>query len=80
MAKVILYSTPTCPFCQKAEDYLREKKIDFENVNVAIDREGLRKMKEKSGQIGVPVLDVNGEIILGFNREKIDEVLRRQVG
>ncbi len=72
---VIVYSTPTCPFCHKAKDYLKEKGVDFEDVNVAAEQDRAKEMVEKSGQMGVPVLDVNGTIIVGFDVAKVDEAL-----
>jgi len=72
---VVVYSTPTCPFCHKAKEYLAEKSIEFEDVNVAEDAARQQEMIEKSGQMGVPVLDVNGTIIVGFDKAKIDAAL-----
>jgi len=72
---VIVYSTPTCPFCHKAKEYLTEKSVKFEDVNVAEDTARQQEMIEKSGQMGVPVLDVNGTIIVGFDKAKIDAAL-----
>ncbi len=75
--KVLVYSTPTCPYCHKAKDYLKEKGVEFEDINVAEDREKAGEMQEKSGQLGVPVLDIGGEILIGFDKTQIDEVLAR---
>ncbi len=72
---VIVYSTPTCPFCHKAKEYLTEKGVEFEDFNVAEDQTKAAEMTEKSGQMGVPVLDVNGTIIVGFDKAKIDQAL-----
>lgn len=72
---VTVYSTPTCPFCVKAKDYLKEKGVDFEDVNVAEDQARAQEMVQKSGQMGVPVLDVNGTVIVGFDQAKIDQAL-----
>lgn len=72
---VTVYSTPTCPFCHKAKDYLQEKGIAFDDVNVAEDDARAEEMIEKSGQMGVPVLDINGTIIVGFDVPKIDAAL-----
>ena len=72
---VIVYSTPTCPFCHKAKNYLNEKGVDFEDIDVSEDEAKGKEMVEKSGQMGVPVLDVNGTIIVGFDHGKIDEAL-----
>jgi len=76
MAKnVKIYSTPTCPYCVKAKEYLEEKSIVFDNVDVSTDQDQAQVMIDKSGQMGVPVLDIEGEIIVGFDKEKIDKAL-----
>jgi len=75
MAKVIVYSTQTCPFCNIAKDFLRANKIEFEDVDVSADPEKAREMMRKSGQSGVPVLDINGRIIIGFDEPAIREAL-----
>jgi glutaredoxin-like YruB-family protein len=74
---VKLYSTPTCAYCKKAKHYLKEKNIDFREFNVARDQKRADEMMKKSGQMGVPVLDVNGKIIVGFNEPEIEKALRR---
>ena len=73
--KVIVYSTPTCPWCVRAKDYLKKNNIAFEDVNVATNIEAAEDMVRKSGQMGVPVLDVNGTIIVGFNEPAIKKAL-----
>ena len=75
MAKVKVYSTPTCPWCKKVKEYLKEKKVDFEDINVAEDQLKAKEMMDKSGQMGVPVVEINGKIIVGFDQEKIDGAL-----
>lgn len=73
--KVIVYSTPTCPYCVMAKDYLKERNIPFEDVNVSGNPAKAREMIEKSGQRGVPVIDIDGTIIVGFDRDRLDELL-----
>jgi len=73
--KVIVYSTPACPFCDLAKRYLKEHNIEYVDYNVAADREKAREMYMKSGQLGVPVLDINGTIIVGFNKQAIAKAL-----
>lgn len=73
--KVIVYSTPSCPYCIMAEDFLKEHKIKFEHVDVSKDQEKAQEMIEKSGQMGVPVIDVDGEIIVGFDQDKLEKAL-----
>jgi len=74
MASVRIYSTPTCPYCIKAKAYLDQKGIQYENFDVSSDREKLEEMIKLSGQMGVPVLDIDGNIIVGFDKEKIDSL------
>jgi glutaredoxin 3 len=78
MAKVKVYSTPTCPWCHRAKEFLEENKIEFEDINVAEDQKAAEEMVEKSGQRGVPVLDVNGEIIVGFDPDAIKAALKKK--
>lgn len=73
--KVTIYSTPTCPYCKQAKEYLNEQKIEFEDIDVAANQDKAQEMIDKSGQMGVPVLDIEGEIIVGFDKEKIDKAL-----
>ncbi len=74
---VTVYSTPTCSYCNLAKDYLREKGISFTDFNVAQDLKKADEMVKKSGQMGVPVLDVNGRVIVGFNKTEIEKALQR---
>jgi glutaredoxin-like YruB-family protein len=73
---VTVYSTPTCPYCKRAKDYLTQKGIVFTDYNVAEDREKAKEMIEKSKQMGVPVIVVGDDIILGFNQAKLDSLLK----
>ncbi|MFP4563609.1 MAG: glutaredoxin domain-containing protein [Spirochaetia bacterium] len=73
---VVVYSTPTCGYCNKAKDYLRSRNVPFQEYNVAQDMRRADEMVKKSGQMGVPVLDVNGKIIIGFNQPEIDKALK----
>ena len=75
MTDVKVYSTPTCPWCTKAKKFLSEHKIEFEDINVAADASARDDMIKKSGQMGVPVLDIDGQIILGFDVAKIRTAL-----
>ena len=72
---ITIYSTPTCSWCQAAKDYLRKREIEFEDVDVSADMGRAMEMVEKSGQQGVPVIDIDGEIIVGFDRPRIDSLL-----
>jgi len=73
--KVKVYSTEQCPYCHMAKDYLEAKGVEFEDVNVGEDRAAADEMVEKSGQMGVPVLDIGGEIVVGFDVPRIDAAL-----
>ena len=75
MATIKIYSTPTCPWCKKAKAYLTEKGIEYQSIDVSMDPKAQNEMIEKSGQMGVPVLDIDGKIVIGFDKEKIDEIL-----
>ncbi len=75
--KVIVYSTSTCPYCVYAKDYLKKKGVSFEDKNVGLDRSAGMEMVQKSGQMGVPVIDIDGEIIVGFQPEVFDELLSK---
>ena len=72
---VKVYSTPTCPWCTVAKNYLASKDVAFEDLDVSVDRDSALEMVKKSGQRGVPVIDINGEIVIGFNQEAIDKLL-----
>ena len=72
---VAVYSTPTCPYCKRAKDYLTRKGIAFTDYNVAEDREKTKEMIEKSKQMGVPVIVAGDDIIIGFNQAKLDSLL-----
>ena len=72
---VKIYSTISCPWCTRAKAYLTSKNVEFEEFDVSSDRAAALEMVNKSGQQGVPVLDINGDIIVGFNQAKIDELL-----
>lgn len=73
--KVKIYSTPTCPYCIRAKQFLKDNSIIFEDVDVSADTEAGQEIIEKSGQMGVPVLDIDGEIIVGFDKEGIKRAL-----
>lgn len=73
--RVKVYSTPTCPYCVRAKEFLKENNIDFEDIDVSVDSFQAEEMVKKSGQMGVPVLDIDGEIITGFDKEAISRAL-----
>ncbi len=73
--RVIVFSTPTCSFCNMTKKYFREKGIKFRDVDVSRDMTAARDMVRRSGQQGVPVIDIGGKIVVGFDRPKIDKYL-----
>jgi len=73
--KVRVFSTLTCPYCVTLKAYLKEKGIKYEDINVAEDQVAAKEMIDKSGQMGVPVSEIKGEIIIGFDKEKINKIL-----
>jgi glutaredoxin-like YruB-family protein len=72
---VKVYGTPTCPYCIRAKQFLKENNINFENIDVSLDREAADEMVRRTGQMGVPVLEIGTEIIIGFDEDKIKEAL-----
>ncbi len=70
-----IYSTPTCPYCVTLKNFLKEKGFEFEDIDVSQSQKLLDEMVEKSGQMGVPVVDIDGQIVIGFDREKIMQIL-----
>ena len=72
---ITIYSTPTCHFCQMAKDFLKEKGIGYTEFNVASDLEKRQEMIQKSGQMGVPVIFVGDELIVGFDKERLFSLL-----
>lgn len=75
MKKVVVYSTPTCPYCVRAKQFLKDNNIEFENIDVSADQQKSEEMVKISGQMGVPVLDIEGEIVVGFDKEAIKKAL-----
>jgi len=75
MATVKIYTTPTCAFCQMAKSYFKEKGIEYEEIDVTKDPSKVEEMIKISGQMGVPVILINGKVILGFNKGAIDDAL-----
>jgi glutaredoxin 3 len=73
---VKVYSTPSCPWCTVAKNYLKSRNVPFEDVDVSKDREAAVEMIKKSGQRGVPVLDIDGNIVVGFDQDAIDRLIR----
>ena len=75
MPRVKVYSTPSCPYCVTLKEFLKDKGFEFEDIDVSQDDAVREDMVKKSGQMGVPVVDIDGQIIVGFNKEKICKLL-----
>lgn len=73
--KVKVFSTQVCPYCVVLKEFLKEHKIVFKEIDVTEDQKAQEEMIEKSGQMGVPVIDIDGQIVVGFDREKISQLL-----
>lgn len=73
--KVTVYSTETCPYCHMAKDYLKNKGVEFTDYNVGADEQKAMEMVQKSGQMGVPVIDIDGTILVGFRPNEFDKLL-----
>jgi glutaredoxin-like YruB-family protein len=72
---VTVYSTPTCPWCAKAKAYLKEVGVGYDEKDVSVDIAAAREMVRISGQMGVPVLSIDGNVVKGFDKRRIDELL-----
>lgn len=75
MHKIIIYSAPWCVYCKMVKQYLDEKKIEYTEFDVSADDKAKDEMIEKSGQLGIPVVDIDGKIIIGFDKPAINAVL-----
>jgi len=76
MSQVVIYSTPTCVYCKAAKEYFTQNKVAYTEHNVAEDEKALEEMQTKSGQFGVPVIDIDGNIIVGFDKSAIAKLLK----
>ncbi len=74
--KVIIYTTPTCHFCHMAKEFFKENNIEYKEIDVSADQEKGQEMIEKSGQMGVPVIEIDEKILIGFNQEELKKVLK----
>jgi len=73
---VKIYTIPTCPWCIKTKEFLKEHKIKFTNIDVASNKKAAKETINKSGQTSVPVIDVDGKLILGFDESKLKKALK----
>ncbi len=75
--KVIIYSTPTCPYCVYTKEYMKQNGVPFEDIDVTKDQSRAREMITKSGQMGVPVIDIDGSIVVGFQPQVFQKLLQK---
>ena len=75
MVKIKIFSTQSCPYCVTLKQFLKEKGFEFQDIDVSKNEKELEEMIKKSGQMGVPVVDIDGQIVVGFDKEKIVKLL-----
>ncbi|MCX6715525.1 MAG: glutaredoxin family protein [Candidatus Taylorbacteria bacterium] len=75
MQNIIVYSTPTCVYCNMAKSFFKANSFEYKDFNVATDLEKRKEMIDKTGQMGVPVIDINGTVVVGFDEAKIRATL-----
>lgn len=75
MAKVTIYTTPTCVYCKMTKAFFKENNVQYEEKDVSADRAAADEMIQKSGQMGVPVIDIDGQILTGFDKEGLSKLL-----
>ena len=73
--KVVIYTTPECVYCKMTKEFFKENNVVYEEKDVSVDDKARNEMVDKSGQLGVPVIDIDGKIIVGFDKEKLSEIL-----
>ena len=76
MPKVKIYSTPSCPWCARTKEFLKSHEIPFTNIDVSMNQRAAQEMIKKSGQMAVPVIEVGKEVILGYDEDRLKEVLK----
>lgn len=74
---ITVYTTPTCPWCHATKEFLDSKKIKYQEMDVSNNKKAAAEMVKKSGQYGVPVTDIDGAIIIGFDQEKIEQLIKK---
>ena len=75
MANVTVYSTPTCTYCQLAKQFFGENNVEYTEHDVSADNTKLQEMVEKSGQMGVPVIEIDDQVVVGFDEGRVKEML-----
>ena len=76
MNNITVYTTTTCPYCVMVTDFLKEKNVEFKEINVQSDPAIMQKIVDETGQMGVPQTDINGEWVLGFDPNKLTSLLK----
>jgi glutaredoxin-like YruB-family protein len=75
MKPVAIYTTETCSYCKLAKEFFQKNNVQYQEFNVGTDLEKRQEMIEKSGQMGVPVITIDGEVVVGFNKPRLQELL-----
>ncbi|MEM2957590.1 MAG: glutaredoxin family protein [Candidatus Freyarchaeota archaeon] len=75
MVKVKVYSTPACPYCKMVKEFLKKRGVEFEDIDISNDEEAVKELFQKSGRFDVPQTEINGKMILGFNKEALEKEL-----
>ena len=75
MAKVTLYTTPTCVYCKAAKEFFSENNVEYDEKDVSKNEADLQEMVKKSGGMAVPVIDIDGEVLVGFNKDQVADLL-----
>ena len=74
--KITIYSTPTCPYCIQAKQYFKSKNIPFEDIDVSADETKAQEMIKVSGQMGVPVIKIDDKVLIGFEQDEVEKLLK----
>ncbi len=75
MATIKIYTTPTCAFCKQAKEYFKSKNLEYTEYDVSKDTDKQKEMIDKTGQFSVPVIDIDGKIVIGFDKSKVESYL-----
>ena len=73
--KVVMYTTPECAYCKMTKGFFRQNNISYEEKDVSVDDRAREEMVAKSGQLGAPVIDIDGKVIIGFDKEMLSKLL-----
>jgi glutaredoxin 3 len=76
MAKVLMYTTPTCVYCRRVKAFFQEHNVEYQEIDVSSDHAAVEEMVKKSGQMGVPVIEIDGDIIIGYNEAALRDALK----